>query len=187
MQQLEIVIQETPNPRARKFLLSVPLYDHGHAQLVRGEPGAEDSLLGASLFAVPAVQLLYLSDGFITVLLTQGATWEEHQLAIRTAIQEAWARQENAKHPLLPAPVLPAVVNHPAGEDFRTRILPATEQDGGGIYLVAASETELSVQLKGACVACPYLPMTIQKGILNPLVGKYPALKGLAVVHTPDI
>lgn len=50
-------------------------------------------------------------------------------------------------------------------EKALAEIRPFLESDGGNITLVGIDETEVTVRLEGACVACSVNQMTLKSGV----------------------
>lgn len=185
---LEVVAQTTPNPRAHRFLTTVELLPEGALELVRGEAHAPSPLLEA-LWALPGVERVYVAGHFVTVLRTAEVEWYELAPQVRQALKAVLA-EAPIDRPLLtpPAPVTepPPAEHEPALQEwFRTRILPATEQDGGALFFEGLEGGRLRLRARGACQSCPYLAETVQKGILAPLRAQRPELAG-ADVLTPS-
>ncbi|MFZ4475402.1 MAG: NifU family protein [Saprospiraceae bacterium] len=53
-------------------------------------------------------------------------------------------------------------------------LLPAMETDGGGVEFVAIEGTTVMVRMKGSCLICPSLDMTMKFGITETLKEKLP-------------
>lgn len=168
----DLVLVATPNPRALKLQLPPGSYPSGafwadDAHQVAGYPLLE------ALFTYPALEGLYLAEGFLTLLFTQGTEAQLVGAELRNLALTHWPTQGL---PALPPPNrLQGEVSGRA-EFFRTRILPATHHDGGGLYLLEDRGTELTLEALGACRGCPYAPETVEKGILTPLRAQYPDL-----------
>lgn len=181
---IDVVAQSTPNPLAHCFLTTVELLPTGAAELGRGEAYAPSALLDA-LFALEGVERVYVAGHFVTVLRAPEADWAALAVQVRQALRAVLSQAPEGQ-PLLtpPAPVsqAPAPEAEPALQEwFRTRILPATERDGGAIFFEGLEAGQLVLQARGACQSCPYLAETVQKGILAPLRSTRPDIVGARV------
>jgi Fe-S cluster biogenesis protein NfuA len=59
-------------------------------------------------------------------------------------------------------------------EEVLDIIRPAMEADGGGVELVAIQNGIVSVRMKGTCLACPSVKMTLKQGIEQTLRQHFP-------------
>lgn len=178
-----MVAQTTPNPWAHRFLTTVELLAEGAAELARGEAYPPSPLLDA-LFGLPGVERVYVAGHFVTVLRAPEVEWFELAPQVREALKQVLAAPLVGPWVTAAAPVTeaPAADVEPALQEwFRTRILPATESDGGAVFFEGLAEGELLLQARGACQSCPYLAETVQKGILAPLRSRRPDITGARV------
>jgi hypothetical protein len=79
-----VAVERTPNPNARKFVLSAPVSDRPRSFRTR-EAGEADSQ-AAPLFAVPGVTVVLISDGWISVNKAAQAAWPNVERGVREAI-----------------------------------------------------------------------------------------------------
>ncbi len=68
---MSVVIENTPNPRAMKFTLGVPV--GGPATFTDSE-SADDSV--APVLLISGVQSLFMTGDFVTVTRTEEGAWE---------------------------------------------------------------------------------------------------------------
>jgi Fe-S cluster biogenesis protein NfuA len=69
---------------------------------------------------------------------------------------------------------------HAAAERALAPIRPAMEADGGGIEVVAVEvDGTVRVRMKGTCLACPSLGLTLRHGIEATLKSRLPWVKGV--------
>ncbi len=61
---------------------------------------------------------------------------------------------------------------------------PAMEADGGGVELVSAEEGVVRVRLRGACLACPSVSLTLKEGLERTLRRVLPWVKGVEQVSS---
>jgi Fe-S cluster biogenesis protein NfuA len=178
---VNVFAQKTPNPEAYKFACSLKLvpegfYEFTPAHFPTGVPFVD------AFFERWDAKRVYITDNFITVLKGKTFEWFEIVREVREHIAEN-LREERYTPDSLPAQGKVQVPDtHTGLEDwFYGKILQATSQDGGGIFLVSYANDEMTLKLAGACVDCPYAPMTIEQGVVIPLNKSLP--KPLKKVH----
>jgi Fe-S cluster biogenesis protein NfuA len=178
----QVVVQTTPNPRAFKFVTNTGLLAEGYAEFFADAARPQAPLLEL-LFGNRHVAAVFITGNSITVTLRDKADGYEAIADLRPTLVNLLQHTANCMGtiaPLLyetPGPL----ADLPQAEFFRTRILPATAQDGGAIFLHGLADGALTVRTAGACTTCPYLPVTIEKGILEPLGAQFPDLKTVVV------
>lgn len=174
MEPLTVVLVGTPNARAVLLQLNRILYDEGAFVAWQATDVADYAVL-RTLFDFPETESLYLAGQFITIVLQPEAENGAPALAavMRSGLIASWPAEDS---PPLPPPNRYQEDISARAEYFRTHVLPATHQHGGGLYLLADKGTQLTLEAVGACRGCPYAPETVQKGILNPLRSQFPDL-----------
>ena len=75
---VEVYIEETPNPYARKFVCSVPVVAKG-SLVFNDAKSAEDNPIGKALFAIDGVRTVFATKDFITVTSHADANWRDLQ------------------------------------------------------------------------------------------------------------
>jgi Fe-S cluster biogenesis protein NfuA len=172
-------VEETPNPNAYKFYVDRRLLPLGAYQLTKNEKSGVIFL--DQLITLSYIESVYVGFDFITIQKNSEIEWYElidtvKQLAARYLPQSDW----NALIPNCNS----AAEFGEISEYFTRIILPATEKDGGGIFLknYEPSTGLLEVQIRGACQGCPYTRETLLKGILAPLYQKKIGIKSLREV-----
>ena len=169
----EIHTAETPNPNAYKFMIATELLFEDNYQYQRTD-FPEESVFLSQIFKHPGIRQIYCADRFFTVTKEPDADWFEIAGYVRKTIiyyltPEAIAfltEGEIAKKHKIQSPNSD---NPNLNEWFSSKILPATEQDGGGMFLRRTTDDTVIVEPVGACVGCPYIDQTLEQGILEPL------------------
>lgn len=78
-------VQDTPNPRARRFLLDIEVQQDSRGQLHRqGE--ATDHELAAAVLAVPGVTSVLTLPSSLTVSVTDPADWDQVVVAVTATL-----------------------------------------------------------------------------------------------------
>lgn len=172
----QLFIEETPNPDALKFVFSSVLLENGFIEW--NENKHEDNLEWVkSLFELNILRI-YVYQNFITLLKQPDKNWEE----IKPLIQNIFSSEfylnlkPNNNDNLYLNETEVMIQNW-----LESQILPATSRDGGRIQIKSFYEGKLTISLTGACYACPYVPMTVMKGIEPQLKLILPELKIIEV------
>lgn len=84
---MNITIEETPNPRARKFILGRQLTD-GSARSYRSADEAKNDPLAAALFAIPKVVGVLIVNDFCTVNKASAGRWKTMIPRIEAVLRE---------------------------------------------------------------------------------------------------
>jgi Fe-S cluster biogenesis protein NfuA len=163
-------VHATPNPNACKWVLSGEAMEWGAYEWSSCDRPTRIPPVDAVL-ELAGVERVYWAGDFVTVVKSAEANWETLMTPLRHALNGG------LKLPLPPPEMWRkyaiAMPHDERGlaEWMAARVLPATEKDGGGIFFVG-TDSDLSPILRpaGACKGCPYLPETVEKGILGGLI-----------------
>jgi Fe-S cluster biogenesis protein NfuA len=172
-------VEATPNPNAYKFYVDRPLLHSGAYQLTKGQKSGVIFL--DQLIAVSYIESVYVGFEFFTIQKNPEIEWYElidiiKQIAAKFLPQSDWS--------LITSNCNSSAKFGEISEYFTRVILPATEKDGGGIFLqnYEPSTGLLEIQIRGACQGCPHTRETLLKGILGPLHNKKIGIKSLREV-----
>ena len=78
---VEVYVEETPNPNARKFISNVMIVQKG-SLVFNDEETAKQHPVGQALFEIDGVRTVFMTKDFVTVTSETGADWRELQPAI---------------------------------------------------------------------------------------------------------
>ena len=81
---MEIQVQQTPNPNARKFILPDRRFDRPRS--FADAAAARENPLARALFALGHVYNVFMVQDFVTVNKYPDAAWDELEPAVRQAI-----------------------------------------------------------------------------------------------------
>ena len=169
MNNVNVFQQPTPNPNAYKFSTNADILSEGAYEFVEGDHPVGHPFVDGFFQNWP-VERVYLAEDFITVVKSDAKEWDEFASEVREYVQAA-LRGEGIQADQLPASH--ALSNKAVDEQlmhfFAGRILPATAQDGGGIFISDLTDGQLTLKLAGACCNCPHAPNTLEEGIAKPL------------------
>lgn len=83
---MDITVQETPNPDARRFVLDKPVQEESRGRFFTDASTAEDSLARA-LLEVEGVEGAMLLPTSVTINKASSASWDEVEPAARAALE----------------------------------------------------------------------------------------------------
>ena len=154
---IQVVMQYTPNPSAFKFIANKDV-KIGGAATYRGTEECDNNLARA-LFELPAIDHLYLFDNIITVTLNPSVPVDELKQRIIDTIKtqlpdhnpEFQTKEDLKKieHDNLPEEV------KRINEILDRTIRPGLKADGGDLEVLSYIHPEITVRYQGACGTCP--------------------------------
>ena len=139
-----------------------------------------------NLLNFKGVELVLLSESFITVKKTQETSWSELIPTVISHINDYF--QKNNK------PILSVEVDTKNAiessdeivikikEVLDTKIRPAVARDGGDIKFKSFTEGVVRVELQGSCSGCPSSLMTLKQGVQNLLCHYIPEVKSVEAI-----
>lgn len=156
MQTLEISVEPTAHPRARKFILERDVRT-GDAIGFADPERCKHVPLATALLAVPGVSDAHFAQNVITITSARGADWGQIEEKARAVIAE----RIDAHDPAMKdagAPIR-ATVGHVAAIDsiLEQTIRPYIRSHGGEIDVLEydAATKRLLVTYQGTCGSCP--------------------------------
>ncbi len=183
---IPVRFETTPNPRARKVILNVPLRA-GHPVAYRRQAGAfEGGPLIEALLATDHITDLYLRDNVLTVTQDGTGSWYLIEDIMTHLLREHLHAHDPAYTPPVPGKPAPAPSAPRPGAGVSPQLLvireildatvtPYITSHGGALDLIAFNtETHrLTIAYDGACGTCPSsLGMTLA-AIQNMLRDQY--------------
>jgi Fe-S cluster biogenesis protein NfuA len=177
---MSVLIEQTPNPNALKFLVSREVVGSKMPKFYKKDSVdslTEDVPLAHSLFQFNGVTDVFFGSNFITVGKNDTVDWGE----IRSEIMEVIRDYDNSNHPYViddfPKPAcenLNSDVTHSKIEKniihlIDTRVRPAVAMDGGDIIFHSFENGTVYLEMYGACSGCPSSTATLKMGIENML------------------
>ncbi len=174
-----IYTEQTPNPESLKFVTNKMLYQ-GTADFREEALAREWSPLATSLFEMPFVKGVYISNNFVTVTKEMNYDWEEIKLRLKDYIKdyvqagheilkdgfgEAMEALERERGAGMEYTDDEAVIVKKIKDLIETYVKPAVEMDGGNIEFKAFNKGQVVVVLQGSCSGCPSSTVTLKAGI----------------------
>lgn len=153
---LQIRVQQTPNPDALKFILNKDVKTEGKASFLDPEQ-CFDNILARDLLMLTDVEQVHFFENVITVS-KHGGDWSELEPQVRSVIETRMPiHNPNFKDKADPkerrqhlSPELQRI------EEILDRtIRPGLQGDGGDLDVVSLENKVLTIRYQGACGSCP--------------------------------
>ena len=166
-----IQIEATPNPDSLKFLSEKTLSTIGTEEFKKEKKNEIKIPFVKELLNFKGVELILLSEKFISVKKTKDVSWNELKPMVISHLNDYF---EKNNEPILKESKKKAqnkdndseIVNKII-EVLDTKIRPAVARDGGDIKFKAFENGVVKVQLQGRCSGCPSSLMTLKQGVQN--------------------
>tara|TARA_B100001029_G_scaffold165680_1_gene157503 strand:- start:176 stop:727 length:552 start_codon:yes stop_codon:yes gene_type:complete len=167
-----IQIEDTPNPNALKFLSEKKISSIGTQEFQKKNISTIDNIFIKNLLCLDGVELVLLSDNFLSVKKNDKTSWDSLKPSIISSLNEYF---EKNKKPIL-SKIEEEVLVKKSDEDeimvniknvLDTKVRPAVAKDGGDIKLVSFKDGVVKVELRGSCSGCPSSLMTLKQGVQN--------------------
>ena len=164
-----IQVEQTPNPNSLKFLSQKILSKVGTEEFKKSNLNNIKIPFIKELLNFSGVELVLISDNFLTVKKEQNASWDSLKPMIISQLNDYF---EKSKEPIL----TDKKVEKKSDENetilkikdvLDTKIRPAVARDGGDIKFKSFNNGVVQVELQGACSGCPSSIMTLKQGVQN--------------------
>lgn len=157
---VRILVQQTPNPNAKKFIVNQIVKNEGKATFENRE-AAEGIALVKDIFDLAGVEQVHLFDNFVTVTKAEDSNdWEQLEPQIRAIIvtrmpihDPNFAITGNSRPKVLREGLSPELQK--VEEILDRTIRPGLQGDGGDLEVVSLENKLLSIRYQGACGTCP--------------------------------
>lgn len=163
-----VFTQLTPNPLACKYVFDKILAegDESFDHISEKNPIWVNELL-----EIHGVQSVYIVHNFVTVERKEGIEWFEIDIEIKQILKKASASLHQGEKKSF----------EPALEEIQLWlekfINPLTHKDGGVFEVDSLENQTLFLTPKGACRSCPFVNMTIKKGIEENIKSYFPQIQ----------
>ena len=166
-----IQTESTPNPNSLKFLSERIISAVGTEEFQKGKLKKSVSPFIKELLEFKGVELVLLSENFLSVKKTEDISWNELKPMIISHLNHYF---ENNKEPILKEIKEPKTSSSNEDETvekikdvLNTKIRPAVARDGGDIKFKSFENGVVKVELQGSCSGCPSSLMTLKQGVQN--------------------
>ena len=164
-----IQIEQTPNPNSLKFLSQKILSKVGTEEFKKSNLSNIKIPFIKELLNFSGVELVLISDNFLTVKKEENASWDSLKPMIISQLNDYFEKSED--------PILTDNKKEKKTDDnetiskikdvLDTKIRPAVARDGGDIKFRSFENGVVKVELQGACSGCPSSIMTLKQGVQN--------------------
>ena len=166
-----IQTEASPNPDSLKFLSDKTLSAIGTEEFKKEKENKIEIPFIKELLSFKGVELILLSEKFLSVKKTKEISWNELKPMVISHINDYFEKNDG---PILTKSVKieensnkdDEIVNKIV-EVLDTKIRPAVARDGGDIKFVSFEDGVVKVQLQGSCSGCPSSLMTLKQGVQN--------------------
>ena len=181
-----ITTETTPNPNSLKFLSEKTISEAGTEEFQKKDIEKIKNEFVKNLLNLKGVELILLSDKFLSVKKTTEISWDVLKPTVISHINDYF--QMNDK------PILSKKVDKKdkdlSNNDVEERILkvlnskirPAVAKDGGDIKFKSFKDGVVHVELQGSCSGCPSSLMTLKQGVQNLLCHYVEEVKSVEAV-----
>ena len=166
-----IQTESTPNPDSLKFLSEKTLSTIGTEEFKKEKENEINIPFVKELLNFKGVELILLSENFISVKKTKEVSWNELKPMVISHLNDYFERNDE--------PILKKIKKTEENRDIDnetvnkiievldTKIRPAVARDGGDIKFKSFENGVVKVQLQGSCSGCPSSLMTLKQGVQN--------------------
>jgi len=163
--------ETTPNPDSLKFLSEKTISTSGTEEFQKEQKDKVNIPFIKELLDFKGVELILLSEKFLSVKKTKEASWSELKPMVISHLNDYFEKNNepilnNKKNPANKNDNSDEIVNK-IMEVLDTKIRPAVARDGGDIKFVSFEDGVVKVLLQGSCSGCPSSLMTLKQGVQN--------------------
>ena len=166
-----IQTETTPNPDSLKFLSEKTLSTIGTEEFKKENEKEIKNPFVKELLNFKGVELILLSEKFLSVKKTREASWNELKPMVISHLNDYFEKNDEpilreSKKIEKNVDIDNETVNKII-EVLDTKIRPAVARDGGDIKFKSFEKGVVKVQLQGSCSGCPSSLMTLKQGVQN--------------------
>ena len=181
-----IQIEKTPNPNAIKFIGNKKFSSVGSQEFQSKNIGEVKNVFIKKLLELEGVELIFVSEDFLSVKKNDKVKWETLQPTIISFINDFFGKNNK--------PILTETLSTDEGtkkdevsskiiEVLDTKVRPAVARDGGDIKFISFKNGVVKVELKGSCSGCPSSVMTLKQGVQNILCHYVKEVKSVEAIQ----
>ena len=167
-----IQTETTPNPNALKFISDNKFSEVGAKEFQKKDITSKTNNLIRNLLSFEGVELVLVSDNFISVKKFENANWDSLRPSIISEINDHLEKDKkpifvkNIKHSTKPKEESNLIVEE-IKKVLDSKIRPAVAKDGGDIKFISFQDGTVKVELRGSCSGCPSSIVTLKNGVQN--------------------
>jgi Fe-S cluster biogenesis protein NfuA len=166
-----IITEPTPNPDSLKFLSEKTISATGTEEFQKKDLGKIENEFIKNILNLKGVELILLSDNFLSVKKTKEISWDVLKPAVISHMNDYF---QTNNEPILNKKNILENNNISEGEIegriiriLDEKIRPAVAKDGGDIKFKSFKDGIVHVELQGSCSGCPSSLMTLKQGVQN--------------------
>ena len=166
-----IQTEPTPNPESLKFVSEKIISAVGTEEFQKNDISKIKNPFIKEILNFKGVELVLLSENFLSVKKTKEITWNELKPMIISNLNHYF---ENNNDPILKNEKQNKKDEHENDETIQkikevldSKIRPAVARDGGDIKFKSFEKGVVKVELQGSCSGCPSSLMTLKQGVQN--------------------
>ena len=166
-----IQIEPTPNPNSLKFISEKTISVVGTEEFQKSKINEISNSFIKELLGFNGVELILLSENFLSVKKTEDVSWDELKPMVISHINDYF--EKNDEPILKDDQIQPDKANNGNEiiskiiEVLDTKVRPAVARDGGDIKFKSFENGVVKVELQGSCSGCPSSLMTLKQGVQN--------------------
>ena len=167
-----IQTETTPNPNALKFISDNKFSEVGAKEFQKKDITSKTNNLIRNLLSFEGVELVLVSDNFISVKKFENANWDSLRPSIISEINDHLEKHKkpifvkNIEHSTNPKEEGNLIVEE-IKKVLDSKIRPAVAKDGGAIKFISFQDGTVKVELRGSCSGCPSSIVTLKNGVQN--------------------
>ena len=189
--EINIEIQDTPNPNTLKYALNKTLITDGSASFANIQDCQNNPLARAIFETAQSIKEVFISQNCITVTRDGSENFDEFKNIIRSKIleniensdmpqreiQEEISEESHKLKEETPETEINKIEADSNNIDINSAIdeliRPALQKDGGDLEIIDYKENVLTISYQGACGICPYAATATLNAIQNILKEKF--------------
>jgi len=181
MQNIEVSLEWTPNPKTLKLVINKIILDKGVCKSKSLNEALEKSPLAAEILSISGIKEVMIAKDFITVTVEGVEVYEVYEI-LKSSIISFISSNDLLVYPITEKTDLEGI-NLEIDTILQTYIKPAVEKDGGDITFESFDNGVVYVSLHGSCSGCPSSKITLKKGVESLLKEKIPSVKEVVSIN----
>jgi|TARA_B110000881_G_C18363732_1_gene407677 Fe-S cluster biogenesis protein NfuA len=181
-----ILTEPTPNPDSLKFVSENIISTAGTEEFQKKDISKIVNLFVKELLETKGVELILLSEKFISVKKTDEVSWEVLKPMVISHMNDYF---EKNKEPILKKTEGKIDLKEDTNKTVQqikevldSKVRPAVARDGGDIKFKSFDKGVVKVELQGSCSGCPSSLMTLKQGVQNLLCHYVKEVKSVEAV-----
>ena len=166
-----IVTELTPNPDSLKFLSEKTISAIGTEEFQKKDLSKIENEFVKNLLNLKGVELILLSDNFLSVKKTKEISWDILRPTVISHINDYFQTHNepilNKKNKLENTNLNIGEIEDRILKVLDEKVRPAVAKDGGDIKFKSFKDGVVHVELQGSCSGCPSSLMTLKQGVQN--------------------